>query len=90
MPLGAQVINIPLGKMQGLQVFDHLLQPSRNGKAAAIWNFAKEQVKAGQGVLPAVAKIAVGHGQLIKIGEHGKIAGLFLALVHQFIPLSPK
>ena len=78
--LSPQEFDILIVKVQLLNVLHHLLQACRNGKAAAIWNIPEENVKIGDLLAKALFEIAVAHGQLIKIAEHGKIA-----LVHGYV-----
>ena len=68
-----QIFNILRIKPQLLNVLDDLLQTSRNGKAAAIGTTAVEKVKIRDAVLVALFKIAMCHGQLIEVAEHGQI-----------------
>ena len=63
--------NVVLVKMQLLDVLHHLFQPCRNGKAAAIRNVPEKHVKVSDFLLEALLQIAVAHGQLIKVAEHG-------------------
>ena len=72
--------NVFLVKMQLLDILHHLLQTGCDGKAAAIWHIPEKYVKIGDLLAEALFEIAVAHGQLIKIAEHGKIA-----LVHGYV-----
>ena len=67
-------------KMQLLDVLHNLLQARRNGIAAPIGNRPEEHVKVGDFILKALLKIAVSHGQLIKVAEHGQVS-----FVHGFL-----
>ena len=73
-----EIGKIRLGKVQVVDIVDHLLQARRDGKAALIRAAAEKDVKIGDGIGHAVDKIAVAHGQLIKIAEHGQIRRCFL------------
>ena len=68
-----KVFDILRGEVQVLNVLDDLLQTGSDGKAAAIGTTAEEQIEIGNPVLIAGGKIALGHGQLVKITEHGQI-----------------
>ena len=68
-----QVLDILLGEMQILDVLDDLFQTRSDGKAAAVGTPAEEQVEIGDPILVARGEIALGHGQFIKITEHGKV-----------------
>ena len=59
--------------MQILNVLYDLLETGRNGKAAAIRTTPEEQIEVGNPLLVALGKITLGHGQFIKIAEHGQI-----------------
>ena len=82
--------------MQILDVVNDLLQTGSNGKAAAIGAAPEEQVKIGNAVPVAVRKIALAHGQLIEIAEHGKVQFIvdnhsshLLNIVTDIIPDNP-
>ena len=79
----AQVGNILLRKMQILDILDNLLQTCRDGEAAAVGTAAEKQVKIGNPVAVAGGKIALTHGQLIEIAEHGQIQ--FVVDHHRYI-----
>ena len=59
--------------MQLLNILDDLLQTSRDGKTTAIGAAAEEQIEIGDPVLVAGLKIALAHGQFVKIAQHGQI-----------------
>ena len=60
-------------EVQVLDVVDQLLQTCGDGEAAAIGHLAEKHVEIGDAVLAAGFKVAVAHGQLIKVAEHGHI-----------------
>ena len=66
-----EIVNILLRKMQILNVLDDLLQTGSNGKTTAIGTAPEKQIKISNAVCIARGKIALTHGQLIKIAEHG-------------------
>ena len=59
--------------MQVLDILDGLLQTRRDGKAAFIGHLPEEQIKVCDLVLHAAFEVAVRHGQLIEIAEHGQV-----------------
>ena len=59
--------------MQVPDILDDLLQTRRNGKAAAVGTLAEEHIEIADAVLVAPLKVAVAHGQLIEVAEHGEI-----------------
>ena len=59
--------------MQLLHIVDYLLKSGGNGKTAPVGNLSEKHIKVGYSVLHAVFKIAVAHGQLIEIAQHGKV-----------------
>ena len=68
-----QIFDIFRAEMQLLHILDDLLQPCRNGKAAAVGALAEEQVKIGNPVAVARGEIALAHGQLVVVAKHGEI-----------------
>ena len=75
--LAAQVRNVLLVKVQILDVFDELLEARRDGKAAAVRDRAEINVKIGDAIFEAGLEIAVAHGQLVEIAEHGHVQFFF-------------
>ena len=69
----AEIVDILRSKVQILNILNNLLQTCRNGEAAAVGTFPEEQVKVGNAVTVACGKIALAHGQLIVVAEHGEI-----------------
>ena len=86
----AEIGEVVLRKMQIADILDHLLQTCRNGKAAAVRNIAEEDVKIADLVRLPVHKVAVAHGQLVKIAEHGQIEFFIrfhtAPLMHMLLP----
>ena len=74
----AEIGDVLLGEVQVLDVVDQLLQTCRDGEAAAIGHLAEEHVEIGDALLAAGLKVAVAHGQLIEVTEHGHVQ-LFLS-----------
>ena len=60
-------------KMQILNIGDDPLQTGADGKAAVIGDLAEKDVEIGDLILHALIEIAVAHGELIKVAEHGHI-----------------
>ena len=71
--LSAEVFQILFVKAEVLDIVDDLLQPGCDGKAAPVWNGAEEHVEIADLVAQAGLEIAVAHGQLVKITEHGVV-----------------
>ena len=86
----AEIGEVVLRKMQIADILDHLLQTCRNGKAAAVRNIAEEDVKIADLIRLPVHKVAVAHGQLVKIAEHGQIEFFIrfhtAPLMHMLLP----
>ena len=75
--LAFQVIDIFLGKFQVLEIIHHLLQAGHNGETAPIGDLPEKEIKIGDVIGNASFKITIGHGQLIKVCQHGHIVLLF-------------
>ena len=75
--LCAQIVDILLVEAQLLNVLHHLGQAGRDGKAALVGDGAVKHIKVADAVLQAGLKIAVGHGQLIEVAQHGQICLCF-------------
>ena len=73
-----EIGDVLLGEVQVLDVVDQLLQTCRDGEAAAIGHLAEKHVEIGDALLAAGLKVAVAHGQLIEVTEHGHVQ-LFLS-----------
>ena len=78
--------------MEIFDVVDDLLQTGRDGKAAAVGALTEKDVKVADPVGKAGFKVAVAHGQLIKIAEHGQVEFFFLrhkrhSSFSNFVPL---
>ena len=65
-------------EVQILNIINQLLQTSGDGKAAAIRHPAEKDVKVGDMILVTAFKVAIAHGQLVKVAEHGHVQ-LFLS-----------
>ena len=74
LPLAAQIGDVLLGEVELPDVLDDLLQASGDGEAAAVGHAAEEHVENHVLLVKAVAEIAVAHGDLIEVKEHGKVA----------------
>lgn len=73
-----QIGNVLRREVQILNIIDQLLQTSGDGKAAAIRHPAEKDVKVGDMILVTAFKVAIAHGQLVKVAEHGHVQ-LFLS-----------
>ena len=82
--LAPQVVDVLLAEVQILDVLYQLLQPRRNGEAALVGHPAEENVEVGDALLHPLAEVAVGHGHLIEVEQHGQVQSL-LAL-HKNVP----
>ena len=71
--LGAQVGNVLLVEVEVPDVGDHLLQAGGNGEAAAVGDTAEKDIEIADLIGHAGLKIAVAHGQLVEVGEHGVV-----------------
>ena len=69
----AEIGNVLLVKVKLLNIVYDLLQPGRNGKAAAVRYFPEEYVKIGHAILHTAHKVAIAHRKLVKIAQHGQI-----------------
>ena len=67
----AQVLDVFGREMKILNVLDDLLQTGGNSKSTAIGTPSEKQVEIGDAILIARGKIALTHGQFIKVTEHG-------------------
>ena len=79
-PLAPQVLDVLLVEVQVFNIVDQLVQPRAHGEAALIGYVPEKHVEIGDAVLIARLEVAVAHGQLIKIAEHGQIQ--FLLGIH--------
>ena len=69
-----QVGNIVLVKMQVVDIIHDLFQSRANGKAAVIRVVSVKDVEIDDFIAHAGFEIAVAHGKLIKIAEHGQVS----------------
>ena len=72
-----EVGNILLTEMKVFDIVDQLIQTRADGKAALVGHVPEKDVKVGDAVLVTSLEIAVAHGQLIEIAEHGHVQLLF-------------
>ena len=56
---------------------DDLGQPGGDGKAAPVRDGAEENVKVAHPAAQAGLEIAVAHGQLVVVAEHGQVGSFF-------------
>ena len=73
-----QIGDVLRREVQILNIINQLLQTSGDGKAAAIRHPAEKDVKVGDMILVTAFKVAIAHGQLVKVAEHGHVQ-LFLS-----------
>ena len=71
--LAPEIVNILFAEMQVFNIGNDPVQARTDGVAAVIRDLPEKDVKVGNPVLKARLKIAVAHGQLIKVAEHGHI-----------------
>ncbi len=76
-----EIGDVLLGKVQILNVVHDLFQSCGNGEAAAVGALAEEEIEVGNAVAIAAGEVALAHGQLIKIAEHGEVE--FFSLEHR-------
>ena len=75
--LAAEIFHVLLVKGQVLDILHHLGQARGDGKTALVGHRAVEHVEIADPVLQSRLKIAVGHGQLIKITQHRQVCFRF-------------
>ena len=73
-----EIRDVRLCEVQVLDVVDKLLQSGRDGKASAVRHLAEKYVEIGDAIPVARLEVAVAHGQLVKVAEHGHVQ-LFLS-----------
>ena len=71
--LAAQESDILLGKFQFLEIIDDLFQTGHDSETAIIRYPAEKHIVISDLVRDPMLKIAISHGQLVKIGQHGQI-----------------
>ena len=72
-PLAPEVFDVLLVKAEVLDVVDDLGKPGGDGEAAPVGDAAEEHVKVAHPVLQAGLEVAVAHGQLVEVEQHGVI-----------------
>ena len=85
--LRAQKGDVLVGKVQAADIVHHLRKPREDGETAIVRVFAVKYVEGHAHIAHAVAKVAVGHGQLVKVHHHGQIS-LPMLLKHNATPAS--
>lgn len=75
---GAQIFNIVVIKMQVPKIIYQLFHTGHDCESAVIRHFAEKHIEIADRIFISLGKIAVGHRQLIKIGEHGQICFYFV------------
>ena len=74
---GAQKSYVAFVKMKIFKIINQLFNACHNGKSASVGDFAEEHIKANFSVAKAFFKVAVCHGDFIKICEHCVICVIF-------------
>ena len=69
----AEVLDVLRLKVEVLDILDDLLQPGGDGIAALVGHAAEVQVKVGDPVLVAGLEIAIAHGELVEVAQHGHV-----------------
>ena len=72
-PLAPQIGRVLLIEAQLLDVLHHLGQAGGDGKSPLVGDGAVEHVEVTDAVLQAGLEVAVGHGQLVEVAEHGQV-----------------
>ena len=73
--------------MEVLNIVDQLAQTRADGEAALVRHVPEKHIKIGDMVLITRLEVAIAHGQLIKIAEHGHIQFLFRIHCHTSVHL---
>ena len=71
---GREVVQRVLIEAQVFYVVDELLQPGHDGVLRDVPRVAIEHIEHGAVVAHAALLVAIHHGELVKIRQHGKIA----------------
>ena len=71
--LAPEIGDVVLIEVQVLDVLRQLFQPRGDGEAAPVGHAAEKHVEVSDAVLHPLAEIAVGHGHLIKVKQHGQV-----------------
>ena len=69
----AQVFDIFIGKVQVFKIVDQLFNACHDGITAAIRHATEKHVKICAAIRDPFFKIAMCHGKLVKVGQHGQI-----------------
>ena len=69
---GLEIFHVLFRKTQTFQIVYQLLHTGHDGKPAVIRHPAEKHIEITSGILKTTEKIAIGHGQLIKIRKHGE------------------
>ena len=77
-----QVGDILFGEGEAFQVVHQLLHTRHDRQTAVIRHPAEEHIEVGDAVPAALPKKAVGHGELVKIGQQGQIVAAILFFQH--------
>ena len=86
-----EVLDVLLVEVEVLDVVNDLLQTGGDGIAALVGHAAEIQVKVGDAVLVSGLEIAIAHGELIEVAQHGHVQGLSCihVLILCFISAAP-
>ena len=68
-----EILDVRRFETQFLDIVDDLLQAGGNGKSAAVGTLAVKHIEISDLIPVIFLEIAVGHGQLIEVTQHGQI-----------------
>ena len=71
--LASQIVDIFLAEAEISEIIHKLLNAGHNHITAAVGHGAEKHIKICNGILKSVFEVAVRHGQLIEIAEHGQV-----------------
>ena len=74
----AQIGDVFPVKVEIPDILHQLLQAGGNGEAAPIGHPAEEHVKIGDALPHPLTEIAVGHGHLVEVKQHGQVQSLLM------------
>ena len=68
-----QIVQIALGEAQVGKILHQLLHTGHDSITGVIRHVAVEHVKIGDGIAQPLLVVPIGHGELVKIRQHGQI-----------------
>ena len=87
--LAPEIDQVLLVKAQLLDVLHHLGQAGGDGEAPLVGDRAVEHIEVADPVLQTGLEIAVGHGQLVEVAQHGQVGLCFHGKNPLFQGISP-